>query len=50
MVDCLVNVDEIEKPKERQRVESAVEEPGVFLPPLVAGEGSGLSVLEVGNI
>jgi hypothetical protein len=50
VVDCLVNVDEVEEPEERQRVESAVEKPRVFLPPLVAGKGTGFSVLEIGNI
>jgi hypothetical protein len=50
VVDCLVNVDEVEKAEERQRIERAVEEPGVLLPPLVAGECTCLTVLEIGDI
>jgi hypothetical protein len=50
MVDCLVNVDEVEKAEERQRIERAVEEPGVLLPPLVASECTCLTVLEIGDI
>jgi hypothetical protein len=50
VVDRLVDVDEVAEPEQGQRVEGAVEEPRVFLAPLVAGERAGLAVLEVGNV
>jgi hypothetical protein len=50
MIDRLVDVDEVEESKDGQRIESAVEEPRVFLPPFVAGECARLTVLEIGNV
>lgn len=50
MIDRLVDVDEVEEPEERQRIESAVEEPRVFLPPFIAGERAGIAVLEVRDV
>ena len=50
VVDRLADVDEMLEAQEGQRIEGAVEEARVFLPPLVAGERAGLAVLKIGNV
>ena len=50
MVNRLANVDEMEEPEKRQRIERAIEEPRVFLSPLVAGKCASLTILKICNI